>query len=263
MTKTTTIKRYKASFYDTDTNELVREFVQEADDFGAFVRRCDNRCEWNEVWYYTELSDEDVEPIDVRGEDETEKMHRRSRADHLRDEVARHEKDIADASAIRSETLKELAELAASEDADYQSIRALADRIARCDNRIEVATAYRAAAMSELYDIESEDAFIDGPVSVRIADDSVSFKAEFLAHDEWNGWALPYFSREELEKVIRHMNKISHDEWHVFCLTTDEYRVTNYSDGTLIEAFKGIDKNGKHVYPIGTGIWSWEVAEVD
>lgn len=262
MTKTTT-KRYKASFYDTDTNELVREFVQETDDFGAFVKRCENRCEWNEVWYYTELRDEDAEPTDVRNEDETEQMHRRSRADRLRDEVARHDKEIADASAIRSDTLNELAKLAASEDANYQSIRALADRIARCENRIEVTTAYRAKAMEELHDIEAEDAFIDGPVSVRIADDSVSFNAEFLVNDEWNGWALPYFSREELEKVIRHMNKICYGEFHTFCLTTDEYRVTNYNDGSIIEAFRGIDKNGKHVYPIGTGIWSWEVVEAD
>lgn len=155
---------------------------------------------------------EEPETIDVRDEDETEKMHRRSRADHLRDEVARHDKDIADASAIRSETFKELAELAASEDADYQSLRALVDRIARCDNRIEVATAYRAEAMAELNGSKDEAAEFE-PTGLS----ELPISGEHPTAAEFNSIFpfIPLSHRRFLDKGGNHIDSALHQDAEV------------------------------------------------
>lgn len=96
------------------------------------------------------------------------------------------------------------------------------------------------------------------PTWVHLADDQVCFRADRTEADDWSGNALPLFTRYEAERIAEHMNDANWcDERHEFDAEVDEYRV--WDGDELLEVFAGTDVDGLHVYPIGTGIWTWEI----
>ena len=81
----------------------------------------------------------------------------------------------------------------------------------------------------------------------------------------WNGWACPYFEKEQAEKVIDWLQNdcdviVAYDE------TNDAY-ITRYKDDdeSDAETWKGIDVKTvdgvKHVYSIGGWSWCWELTK--
>ncbi len=50
-------------------------------------------------------------------------------------------------------------------------------------------------------------------------DDSVYFSAYVVVDDEWNGFALPYFTLEQGKCLCDYLNAVQNDEWEVVNLT--------------------------------------------
>jgi hypothetical protein len=79
----------------------------------------------------------------------------------------------------------------------------------------------------------------------------------------WNGWQVPYFTKEVGQAIMDEMNN---DEGNtaVYDEERDMFVVSNtYDDGT--EEFPGMDIAGDgeilHLYPIGSGSWVWDIAK--
>ena len=78
----------------------------------------------------------------------------------------------------------------------------------------------------------------------------------YLDPDEsWNGYACPWFERDEALK----MNDWLFDEELVFDEETDTFLCMDGDE--VIEAFRGEDVDGMPLYPIGRGIWGWSLSE--
>ena len=82
-------------------------------------------------------------------------------------------------------------------------------------------------------------------------DNEPSFEG-YIAGTRWNGWAVPFFPKEESEKIAKHCNAKYIPERDSFLFSVD-------MDG---QEFSGVDidtEDGKiHAYPIGAGCWIWE-----
>lgn len=88
---------------------------------------------------------------------------------------------------------------------------------------------------------------------------------EFLGFsdgDTWNGWACPYFERDEAERVLRYSE--SNGFYWQFRPNVDAYevRLDRNSSNQEPELFQGtvIQADGQElkVYPIGAYSWIWE-----
>lgn len=85
----------------------------------------------------------------------------------------------------------------------------------------------------------------------------------YSANQYWNGWAVPYFTKEVVEQIMDHLEL---DDMGVtwYCAENDTYYY--YIDGNTIEDYelvyetKGtdiiVDGETVHVYDIGDG-WTW------
>ena len=75
--------------------------------------------------------------------------------------------------------------------------------------------------------------------------------------EEWNGFARPWFTKEEALKMNEWLPEfedglVYDEENDMFYTTYDtEYR----------EEFHGRDIDGYHLYPIGNGSWTWCLEE--
>ena len=96
----------------------------------------------------------------------------------------------------------------------------------------------------------------------------------FTAHIEsntWNGWVMPYFTREEGMKIVEEINKhVSNEKYVKTVLTYDmdtdsfievqvekdpfDVRVTTYPS-MFVETSEGYEEP---LYPIGTAYWGWD-----
>lgn len=79
--------------------------------------------------------------------------------------------------------------------------------------------------------------------------------------EEWNGWACPYFTFEQANKLLETYRSIKTYEGKslrayyeldkdVFCFEVDSY-------DEMLE-FSPVEVEGKKLYPIGVGDWIWE-----
>lgn len=75
--------------------------------------------------------------------------------------------------------------------------------------------------------------------------------------EEWNGWARPYFERAEVERMAAWLPEF--DDSLVYDEEADAFRTTYDSD--LTETFPGTDIDGRHLYPIGAGSWTWVMVD--
>ena len=82
--------------------------------------------------------------------------------------------------------------------------------------------------------------------------------------DDWNGWATPYFEKEEAIRVMHDYNKyreesehMSYDEENdIFIAWVEGYGDYEYWIGENIHTAEGI----KHLYGIGAYFWVWDEA---
>lgn len=75
----------------------------------------------------------------------------------------------------------------------------------------------------------------------------------------WNGWELPYFTREAAIAITRHVKEVRYDSERDVFLEDDGYP----QDGPLITAATTIRVGNEdvEVFAIGSGSWCWELAD--
>lgn len=69
----------------------------------------------------------------------------------------------------------------------------------------------------------------------------------------WNGWACPYFEKQEVERMPAWLPEF--DDGLVYDEATDTFTTTYDLDAP--ESFTGTDIDGMHLYPIDNGSWTW------
>lgn len=94
-------------------------------------------------------------------------------------------------------------------------------------------------------------------ISDFVNDKTCQHKAYLDPKEEWNGWACPYFEKEEVERMRPWLKKLN--EALTYDEANDEYTVSTEDYSEDNECFKGIDINNCHLYPIGNGSWVWEM----
>lgn len=76
----------------------------------------------------------------------------------------------------------------------------------------------------------------------------------FSRGDDWNGWACPYFSFEEAQKIVK-----------AHAPDTARYEENNdqfiFKVGDEEEFYPAVLEDGRKLYAIGNGSWIWEEAE--
>ena len=74
--------------------------------------------------------------------------------------------------------------------------------------------------------------------------------------ETWNGCARPYFESQEVWRMGAWLDgeTISYDS------ERDIFRIG--SDETGYEEFAGVDIEGMHLYPIGSGSWLWGITDM-
>lgn len=86
-----------------------------------------------------------------------------------------------------------------------------------------------------------------------------SFDAIFEGYTQgqhWNGWACPWFTKKVADEIMHHSNKVNGEDYQMrYDAETDTYV---YGVGEETECFKGINFDGKQLYPIGTMSWIWD-----
>ena len=83
--------------------------------------------------------------------------------------------------------------------------------------------------------------------------------------DRWNGWATPYFEKEEAIRVMQGYNKCSDEvekmtydeENDIFITWIEGYNDYEYWKGEDIQTEDGV----KHLYGIGAYSWVWDNAK--
>ena len=75
--------------------------------------------------------------------------------------------------------------------------------------------------------------------------------------EDWNGWACPYFERAEVERMAAWLPEF--DDSLVYDEESDAFRTTY--DPDLVETFSGTDIDGRRLYPIGAGSWTWIIVD--
>lgn len=83
----------------------------------------------------------------------------------------------------------------------------------------------------------------------------------YLSSDNWNGYAVPYFTREAADALMRQTPELHFDEARN-CFYTDEDREEN--DDAGFEAIPlHVGGSTIEVYPIGAMSWCWHRAETE
>jgi hypothetical protein len=85
----------------------------------------------------------------------------------------------------------------------------------------------------------------------------------FSSGEEWNGWACPYFTYEQAERLVelweRNRWKAAYDgvqDAFVFSVNQD----FTTGDSEEFETFPAVSIEGLNYYPIGAFQWTWENA---
>ena len=85
-------------------------------------------------------------------------------------------------------------------------------------------------------------------------DDTESIPAYLDPNDRWNGFARPYFRKEDA-RLINDVLEAIGDERLVYNEQDDCFDL--FDGHERIEWYYGVDIDGMHLYPIGAGSWVW------
>ena len=85
-------------------------------------------------------------------------------------------------------------------------------------------------------------------------DDTKSITAYLNPDNRWNGFARPYFRKEDA-RLINDVLEAIGDEQLVYDERYDRFDLFDGRD--RIEWYYGVDIDGMHLYPIGAGSWVW------
>lgn len=82
----------------------------------------------------------------------------------------------------------------------------------------------------------------------------------FTKDEDWNGWACPYFTLDQAQKVLKQYNLfreiIGQKHFAFFDSESDAFIFPSSEDET--EMFSAISENGQKYYPVGAFCWIWE-----
>lgn len=73
----------------------------------------------------------------------------------------------------------------------------------------------------------------------------------------WNGWAYPYFTREQLDKVLAVNDELRFEDDKVIQPTQYEGEPDDVWEKETIKTVDG----EKEVWPVGAGFWCWNVGD--
>lgn len=75
--------------------------------------------------------------------------------------------------------------------------------------------------------------------------------------EEWNGWACPYFTFEQSQRILEAHRERGIKAW--YDEDSDQFAFDlNQTGQDDIDAFPPIELEGLKLYPIGSGCWIWE-----
>lgn len=83
-------------------------------------------------------------------------------------------------------------------------------------------------------------------------DDGQAFPA-WSAGDRWNGFAVPFFTRDVADRVAQATGLTFVDSSDAYVPEEDDYRGDDYR-GAI---FAGFNRDGMHLYGIGAYEWAW------
>ena len=83
----------------------------------------------------------------------------------------------------------------------------------------------------------------------------------FTKDEDWNGWACPYFTFEQAQKVLKTYNMlrsvIGQKDSAYYDSAADVF-IFPTSEDEESETFAAIIENGQKYYPVGAFCWIWE-----
>lgn len=92
-------------------------------------------------------------------------------------------------------------------------------------------------------------------------DGTVSVPAYLDPNDRWNGFARPFFRKEDVLLIQSMLGSIGGNEAVKYDADEDAFVVNSACgeeyDEDYDEWFYGTDIDGMHLYPIGAGSWVW------
>lgn len=76
--------------------------------------------------------------------------------------------------------------------------------------------------------------------------------------EKWNGWACPYFTYEQAERVVQAHCEIGLKAWYDAASDAFSFEISASDE---IDSFLGEDIEGKKLYPVGANCWIWEYVD--
>ncbi|MCA8452709.1 hypothetical protein LGN04_02095 [Burkholderia multivorans] len=79
----------------------------------------------------------------------------------------------------------------------------------------------------------------------------------------WNGWAMPFFTFEVAQEFAKDQNAVTTEEKLVYDEATDSFIYqTDYYPQEEWERFEATMIDGKKLYGIGAGSWTWDESPI-
>ncbi len=75
----------------------------------------------------------------------------------------------------------------------------------------------------------------------------------YTQDEDWNGWACPYFTFEESQKVVEAHRKTGQEAR--FDKNSNTFYFNNQDE---VEFYQHLEFEGIKLYPIGNSTWIWE-----
>ncbi len=82
--------------------------------------------------------------------------------------------------------------------------------------------------------------------------DGAAFQG-FSKDGKWNGWACPYFTFEQAQKVAEAHKRSISDAWYDEKSDTFNFKM----DEDDIESYEPVEIEGRKFYPVGHSQWTW------
>jgi hypothetical protein len=78
----------------------------------------------------------------------------------------------------------------------------------------------------------------------------------FTSGETWNGWARPYFTFEQAQRVVEAHKLQGVKAWYN---DAEDAFMFEMGEGE-VDAFPAEEVEGRTLYPVGAGCWIWEEA---